>query len=73
MDQDCTFTFSNPAPSGKETEFKLYLHGAFTPTFPAAVKWSGGAPTYATPSIYFFSTVDAGTTWFGSVQGTGLA
>lgn len=70
MDQNCTFTFSNPAPSGKETEFKLYLYGAFTPTWPAAVDWADATPpTYSAPSIYVFSTIDAGTTWFGSLVG----
>jgi len=66
MDQSCTFTFSNPAPSGKNTTFVLILRGAFTPTFPAAVKWGdGAAPTYSTPTIYTFTTVDAGTTYYG--------
>jgi hypothetical protein len=74
MDQNCTFTFSNPAPSGKETEFKLILRGAFTPTLPASVDWSGGsAPTYTSPSVYVFSTVDAGTTWLGTQVGAGFA
>ena len=66
MDQNCTFTFSNPAASGKNTTFVLILRGAFTPTFPAAVKWGdGAAPTYSTPTIYTFTTVDAGTTYYG--------
>lgn len=70
MSENCTFTFSNPAPSGKETEFKLILRGAFTPTFPAAVDWPDAtAPTYTTPSVYVFFTVDAGTTWFGAQAG----
>jgi hypothetical protein len=70
MSENCTFTFSNPAPSGKETEFKLILRGAFTPTFPASVDWpSAAAPTYTTPSVYVFFTVDAGTTWLGGQVG----
>lgn len=73
MDQSCTLTFSNPAPLGKETEFKLYLHGAFTPTFPASVIWAGGPPTYTSPAVYLFSTVDAGTTWFGFQAGKAFA
>ena len=69
MDQNCTFTFSNPAPSGNATIFTLILRGAFTPTFPASVDWGGGsAPTYTTPSVYTFTTVDAGTT--SSAEGT---
>jgi hypothetical protein len=70
MDQACTFTFSNPAPSGKESEFKLILRGAFTPTFPAGVDWGDATPpTYTTPSVYYFSTVDAGTIWLGVQAG----
>jgi hypothetical protein len=34
--------------------------------------WSGGAPTYATPSVFVFTTVDA-TNWFGSMVGSGFA
>jgi hypothetical protein len=66
MDQACTFTFSNPAPSGKATIFTLILRGAFTPTLPASVDWGDStAPTYTTPSQYVFTTVDAGTTYLG--------
>lgn len=70
MDQNCTFTFSNPAPSGKATLFTLILRGAFTPTFPASVDWpDASAPTYSSPSVYTFLTVDAGTTWLGAQAG----
>lgn len=73
MDQACTFTFSNPAPSGDNTTFVLILRGAFTPTFPT-LKWSGGAAaTYTTPSIYTFTTVDAGTTWYAAQVGRAFA
>jgi hypothetical protein len=74
MDQSCTFTFSNPATSGKNTTFMLILRGAFTPTLPGAVKWSGGAaPTYTTPSVYVFTTIDAGTNWLGQQVGKAFA
>lgn len=74
MDQACTFTFSNPAASGTNTTFMLILRGAFTPTLPAAVKWSGGvAPTYTTPSVYVFTTIDAGTNWLGQQVGKAFA
>lgn len=74
MDQACTFTFSNPAPAGKCSSFVLILRGAFTPTLPASVDWSGGtAPTYTTPSMYTFTTVDAGTTWLGAQVGKAFA
>lgn len=70
MDQNCTFTFSNPAPSGKCSMFTLILRGAFTPTWPAAVDWPDATqPTYTTPSIYTFMTVDGGTIWLGAQAG----
>ena len=74
MDEACTFTFSNPAPSGKASSFMLILRGAFTPTLPASIDWADGtAPTHATPSAYVFVTVDGGTTWLGSQIGGGFA
>lgn len=74
MDQNCTFTFSNPAPSGDCSSFLLVLRGAFTPTLPASIDWSGGsAPTYSTPSVYSFITLDGGTTWLGSQMGSAFA
>ncbi len=74
MDQACTFTFSNPAPSGKGTTFTMILRGAFTPTFPGSVDWGNAiAPTYTTPALYVFTTVDAGTTWLGAQVGRAFA
>lgn len=70
MDQNCTFTFSNPAPSGKCSMFTLILRGAFTPTWPASVDWPDATqPTYTSPSIYTFMTVDGGTIWLGAQAG----
>ena len=67
MDQNCTFTF--PTVTGGFS-FMLRLAGAFTPTFPASVKWSSGAaPTYTTPAVYTFTTFDGGTTWKGVQAG----
>ena len=74
MDAGCTFTFSNPAPSGEASVFLLILRGAFTPVFPASVDWpDGAAPTYTTPTMYGFVTRDAGTTWLGFSQGKAFA
>lgn len=71
MDQNCTFTFPTPNKAGHT--FILHLIGSFTPTFPASVDWeSATAPTYATPSIFVFHTDDTGTTWFGSMTGSGF-
>ena len=70
MDQACEFTFSNPAPSGKATSFVLILRGAFTPTLPATIDWGdAAAPTYTTPSMYVFTTINAGTVWLGTQAG----
>lgn len=65
---NCTFTFTSPTAGHA---FILRLTGAFTPTFPASVKWPGGtAPTYASAgTTYHFVTLDAGVSW----QGTGQA
>ena len=74
MDQNCTFTFSNPAPSGQATIFVLILRGAFTPTWPAGTKWAlGSQPPHLTPAIYTFTTVDGGTTWMASQSGAGYS
>lgn len=74
MDQDCTFTFTNPPGAGESVTFTLILRGAFTPTLPASIDWAGATPpTYETPAIYVFTTVDQGTTWLGAFVGGGFA
>lgn len=74
MSENCEFTFSNPAASGEATMFSLILRGAFTPTWPAAVVWPDATePTYSTPTIYTFITVDGGTTWLGASAGKAFA
>ena len=74
MTESTTFTFSNPAASGKLTAFTLFLDnaaGAYTPTWPGAVKWSNGsAPVFAVASKKYmvgFTTIDGGTTWVGTL------
>jgi hypothetical protein len=72
MDEACEFTFGAPTLDGHS--FILVLRGAFTPTFPGSVDWSGGAaPTYTTPSMYVFTTVDGGTNWLGAQIGAAFA
>ncbi|PID30764.1 hypothetical protein CSA80_04450 [Candidatus Saccharibacteria bacterium] len=71
-----TFTFSGAA-NGKACSFSLYLRqdatGGRTVTWPAGVKWSGGAPTLTTTAnavdLLVFETLDGGTTWYGSLVG----
>lgn len=82
LTENTTFTFSNPAASGKSSSFTLKLvqdSGAsgYTVTWPAAVDWpSATAPTLtATASAvdYFvFITHDGGTTWYGFTAGQAL-
>ena len=74
LDQNSTFTFSNPSASGDFSGFVLELTngGAFTITFPASVDWAGGsAPTLTAAGVdlLVFVTRDAGTTWLGLVSG----
>jgi hypothetical protein len=75
MDQNCVFTFTNPPAAGQYGKLILFLRGAWAPTFPGAVIWSGGggAPGYATPALYAFLTVDAGAVWFGMQGGNAFA
>ena len=72
-----TFTFSNPPTSGKCGSFTLILTngGSQTVNWPAAVDWAGGtAPTLTTSGIdvLTFTTVDAGTIWYGFLAGADM-
>ena len=73
---NCAFTFANPPASGTSGSFSLILAqdstGARTVAWPSAVLWSGGSE----PTLYdsgehllTFSTLDGGTTWYGSYAG----
>ena len=75
---NCTFTFSNPPADGTSGAFTLFLNqdgtGSRTATWPSEVKWAGGtAPTLTTTAsrtdILVFTTIDAGTIWYGAVSG----
>ena len=75
---NCTFTFSAPPASGTSGSFTLFLNqdgtGSRTATWPGSVKWAGGtAPTLTTTAsrtdILVFTTIDAGTIWYGAVSG----
>tara|TARA_R100000808_G_scaffold2814_1_gene10609 strand:+ start:94 stop:744 length:651 start_codon:yes stop_codon:yes gene_type:complete len=73
-----TFTFSNPSGSGVSCSFTLILTngGSQTVNWPAAVDWAGGsAPTLtaAGVDVLAFTTVDAGTTWYGFAAGLAMA
>ena len=72
-----TFTFTNPPASGKCGSFTLILTngGSQTVNWPGAVDWAGGtAPTLTTAGIdvLTFTTVDAGTIWYGFLAGADM-
>lgn len=62
MDQNCTFSFSDVPATGFHGSILIWLSGAFTATWPAAVDYGdGAAPTYTSPSLYALHTKDGGT------------
>jgi hypothetical protein len=73
-----TFTFSNPSATGIACSFTLVLTngGSQTVNWPASVDWEGGAaPTLTTSGvdILTYTTIDAGTIWYGFPAGIGMA
>ena len=82
LTENTTFTFSNPAASGKSSGFALKIvqdasASGFTVTWPSAVDWPGGtAPTLTSTANavdqFVFYTHDGGTTWYGFVAGQDL-
>ena len=82
LTENTTFTFSNPAASGKVSSFTLKLvqdssASGYAVTFPSSVDWPAAtAPTLtATASAvdYFvFITHDGGTTYYGFTAGQAL-
>jgi hypothetical protein len=72
-----TFTFTNPSATGKACSFTLILTngGSQTVNWPGAVDWAGGDAPSLTSSgvdILTFTTVDAGTIWYGFAAGTDM-
>jgi hypothetical protein len=69
-----TFTFSNPSATGRSCSFVLILTngGSQTVNWPGSVDWAGAtAPTLTTSGIdvLTFTTLDAGTIWYGFASG----
>ena len=75
---NCVFTFTSGSSyaSGTAYSFTLYLSqdatGGRTTTWPGSVTWVGGTvPTLVTTTgalnVLVFETVNAGTTWYGSL------
>jgi len=72
-----TFTFSNPSATGRACSFTLILTngGSQTVNWPSSVDWAGGSAPSLTSSgvdILTFTTVDAGTIWYGFAAGTDM-
>jgi len=76
-DQNTTFVFSNPSPTGKSCSFTLIWtqdSSDRTISWPASVDWPGGAAPDVTSGaakidVYTFFTLDAGTIWYGFQAG----
>jgi hypothetical protein len=69
-----TFTFSNSPTTGTAGSFTLILTngGSQTVNWPAAVDWAGGSEPSLTSSgidVITFTTIDAGTIWYGFAAG----
>ena len=69
-----TFTFSNPTASDEQNGFVLYLTngGSQTVNWPASVDFAGvTAPTLTSAGVdvLVFTTIDAGTRWYGFAAG----
>ena len=67
-----TFSFTDPAPSGKMCGLVLQLTngGVAAITWPTSVKWSAdAAPTLTSAGldILVFTTIDGGASWHGQV------
>ena len=77
LSENVTYTFSNPAASGKVSAFTLKVtqdSSARTITWPASVDWAGGtAPTLSSGSgdvdVFVFVTYDGGTNYYGFTAG----
>ena len=80
LTENVTYTFSNPAASGKVSMFNIKVtqdSTARTITWPSSVDWpSSEAPTLTTTSgavdVFVFFTNDGGTTYYGFTVGQDL-
>jgi len=72
-----TFTFTNPSDTGKSCSFTLILTngGSQTVNWPGSVDWADGEAPSLTSSgkdALVFTTIDAGTIWYGFAAGLDL-
>lgn len=81
LSENVTYTFSNPAASGKVSAFSLKVtqdSTARTITWPTSVDWAAAtAPTLTATSggvdVFVFVTYDGGTTYYGFTAGQAMA
>ena len=81
LTENVTYTFSNPAASGKVSAFSLKVtqdSTARTITWPGSVDWAAAtAPTITATSggvdVFVFVTYDGGTTYYGFTAGQAMA
>ena len=77
LTENVTYTFSNPAASGRASAFVLKIiqdSSARTITWPGSVDWAAAtAPTLTATNngvdIFVFLTIDGGTTYYGFTAG----
>jgi len=80
LTENVTYTFSNPAASGRASSFVLKViqdSTARTITWPTSVDWPAGtAPTLSTGNdnvdVFVFFTIDGGTTYYGFTAGQAM-
>jgi len=80
LTENVTYTFSNPAASGRASAFILKVtqdSTARTITWPTSVDWAAAtAPTLTTTNagvdVFAFLTVDGGTTYYGFTLGQAM-
>jgi hypothetical protein len=81
LTENVTYTFSNPAASGKLSMFTLKViqdSSARTITWPSSVDWAAAtAPTLTATNngvdVFVFFTIDGGTTYYGFTAGQAMA
>jgi hypothetical protein len=81
LTENVTYTFSNPAASGKLSMFTLKViqdSSARTITWPSSVDWAAAtAPTLSAGNnnvdVFVFFTIDGGTTYYGFTAGQAMA
>ena len=80
LTENVTYTFSNPAATGRASIFALKViqgSSTYAITWPTSVDWAGGsAPTLSSSNdqvdVFILFTIDGGTTYYGFTAGQDL-